>query len=129
MMTLAKVSKQNQIAKPIAKPITVKTVMLLDTGDGCFIDGSVKVKPHKTDASKLALKCVDRVRLLDAVKRMGLTLASPPVKGGKHWIAFVWKGAMQTALAAHAAAAQGLPAPEGKALAAPAKQLAKGGAK
>jgi len=79
-------------------PIKVKHVMLLDCGDGAYVDASVKVKPHVSDPNKLAVKCVDLARLLDALKRMGLKLAGPLVRGGKHHIAIVYKADLADAL-------------------------------
>lgn len=95
MANLTKYNKQ-QIAQhtttaPVQKPVTLKHIMLLDTGDGAFTDESVKVKPCKGDDRKLVLKCTDPQRLLDAAKRMGLALAGKPTQGTKHFILFVWK--------------------------------------
>lgn len=116
------------------KGITLKQVMILDTGDGAFIDASVKVKPHKTNPNQLVLKCTDQKRLVEAAKRMGLTLIGMPQRGSKHWIAFVWKQGFGDALALQGQQAGGmLGAPTAKAVPvgyAHAKQLVakKGGA-
>lgn len=116
------------------KPIKVKHVMLLDTGDGAFTDQSVKVKPCRGDDRKLVLKCTDPQRLLDAAKRMGLALAGAPTKGAKHWILFVWKAQFGEKLLSQGAAggmldagmtAKPVPAFQSKTV----KALPKGGAK
>lgn len=107
--TMAKATNGAALAKHGAhKPITVKHVMLLDTGDGAYIDASVKVKPHKTDDRKLVLKCTDLQRLTDAAQRMGLNLCGLPRHGNKHWIAFVWKSGFGEALALQAQQAAGM---------------------
>lgn len=108
MTKMMKLGKGALAPKGLVKPpIKVKHVMLLDTGDGAFIDESVKVKPHKTDDAKLAVKCTDLTRLFDALERMGLTLVGPPVKGAKHYIAFVWKKGFGDALLSQGAMAEG----------------------
>lgn len=134
MHNLTKTTAQ-QMTKHTAAPAklpTLKQVMVLDTNDGAFIDESVKVKPHKTDARILVLKCTDPKRLVDAAKAMGLALAGIPVKGTKHFILFVWKDSFGLALGnkvekGHVlvtqTGAQQVTAPKHKALA------AKGGAK
>lgn len=83
---------------PAAKRITMKNVMLLDGGDGAFVDESVKVKPFIGDDQKLMLKCVDARRLLSTVSRLGLVPASPLQRGTKHFMLAVWKAGLGAAL-------------------------------
>lgn len=117
MTKLAKFQNAH-LAKPYAapaKPITLKQVAILDTGDGAYIDQSVKVKPHRKDARKLVLKCVDLKRLTAAVTGLKLTPCGAPVRGSKHWVVIVWKTGFSDALLAqgspqaHGMLAQGTP--------------------
>lgn len=103
MNKLAKIENTKALTNHIPagqKPITVKHVMLLDTGDGAFTDDSVKTKPFKGDDRKLMLKCVDAKRLLSALQRLGLPAASPVIRGGKHFMVAVWKKDFASALTA-----------------------------
>lgn len=128
---IKKTSKKSLTKKscgPLTTPgaphgIKIKHVMLLDTGDGAYTDQSVKVKPHKSNPKKLCLKCTDAKRLLDAVKRMGLTVCSPMIRGSKHFILFVWKNEFGDLMLSQGHAAMpALPAPTAKPVKAPKKQ-------
>lgn len=92
--------KGGPLAKPqqtYAAPPTIKCVVM-DTHDGAFTDESVKIKPHKTDARKVVLKCTDPHRLAKAVAQMGVKACGPMIKGAKHYIVVAWKDSLQKAL-------------------------------
>lgn len=68
----------------IQKHCQFKKVILLDTGDSCWTDHSVKVKPHKGGAG-VVMKCTDKGRLLKALAQA--QVPAKVVKGRKHWVA------------------------------------------
>lgn len=88
---------------PAVKPLKVKHVMLVDSGDGSFTDDSVKIKPHNEDPSKVVFKCVDAARLMKTLVESGL-VATAFIKGSKHYIASVDAQAVQSSLQAGKAA-------------------------
>ena len=90
----------------------VKAV-ILDTGDGCTTDASVKVKPHKTDHRKVVLKCVSPQRLAAAAAAMKLKPCGPLIKGSKHFILICWANAVQHALGYGSPVPAALEAPAG----------------
>lgn len=111
------------IKKTDALPtVQLKQVLLLDVGDGAFIDHSVKIKPHKTNPHKLAIKCTNGPRLLKALQALGLKPCGAPIKGTKHYIVIVWKSAFDAAMLEAQTKAMGLEA-NNTATAVPAKQL------
>ena len=102
-------SNHNAIATNTNKPckgIKVKKVLLIDSGDGCFTDASVKVKEYRGDASRMVLKCTSYKRLMQALADAGLK--GKVIKGNKHYIAFVGTEELQHALSV-GSQAQALP--------------------
>ena len=86
------------LQKPMGGGIVLKSVLIIDTGDGAFTDDSVKIKPHRTNPALQVWKCTDRARLVKALASAGITASI--TRGRKHFVAVVGVAAVAAALAA-----------------------------